>query len=497
MTDLATAPPPAGHNRPPVVAPTIEEIVDDLKRRYPELETKIAQFEASLAKFPKALTLADAEVAGALQDLLAQMRDQRAAWDGIRKSQKKPWDNAVKAVQNFFTKGQDKLDQLDSEWRPRYQVFLDLKTAENARKAEEAAEAQRKEAKRLADEAEAAAQRKLEAEAREADARKREDEARARAAAAEKEQREAEARAEAARAEERRLADEKRVRDRRQKEAEGSDLNLLRANMKGAERLHELAEAQEATEFETSELDNFIKSAGTVGARLLSATMLEPDETKDLFTMRTRLGELRQAVNDRHDAAERKRREKAAQDAEAAETAAAAERARKRAEEDAEAERTRLAREEAEAAAAAAKQAQKGAQADVRAARTDQRQAIAGQKAAGRDEKRLGTDAERADNRADRLERKVEESSDADHSRTRGDVSVGGITGRWIHQIEDEEALRTVCGPLGPHFTEDALSGAAYRWMAAHRDGFPKDAERVEGQLAGVVFIWERNVAIR
>jgi len=495
--------PTIGDNLAPVDPPANDAVLADLKRRYPQIDSKIKEFEDALGEYPTSLTLDNAEEAAALQDLLGQMRDARASWDGLRKSQKKPWDGIVKVVQNFFVSGQEKIEKLEEVWRPRYQVFLDLKTAENARKADEAAEAQRKEAERLAAEADAAAERKRKAEQAEAEARQREETARLAAELAERDRIAAEERAEAAKAEERRLADEKRERDNTEKAANALCLRETRALMKRAEQLNDLANADEATDAEIAELDGLVhagKAIGNLVSPVANSPLLDEDQKGQIETVRARLGELRKAINARFDAAERRRREKARKEAEAADAAAAALRAAARAKEDEEHRKAKEARDAADAAAVAAKAAQKAAQTDVRAARTDARGAAADQKAAGKDEKRLGVDAERAENRADRLERRNETMTDADHSQTRGELgTVGGIVGRWTYDLADEEALRAVCGPLGPYLTTDALGGAAYRWMGAHRDGFPdpKDSERVEGKLAGVVFIFERDVAIR
>ena len=62
----------------------------------------------------------------------------------------------------------------------------------------------------------------------------------------------------------------------------------------------------------------------------------------------------------------------------------------------------------------------------------------------------------------------------------------------------DEDALREVCGPLGPTFTEDALNGAAYRWMLARISGW-SGKERIEGKdigLPGVTFAYQQGTRI-
>ena len=498
MTDDTTALPPKTHNLPPIVAPVDTALLADLQSRYPEVPATLKDFEEALATYPAKLTLADEETAAALQDLLGKMKKTQSVWKAHRGSEKKPWDTLVKVVQNFFGKAEEKIDEHLEVWKPRYQAFLDLKEAENRRRAEAEAERQRAEAERARAEAAAAEERRLAAERAAEEARQRAELERQRAEEEARKRAEAEAAAERARAEEKRIAEEKRQREKAEKETNATNLRTIKAAMKEAEKLHTYAEAAEQTDEEAKKLDDMIRPGGTISALaapVVQSVLLDDDQKADIEAVRTRLNELRAAQNDRFDAKERKRREKLAKEAAEREAKEAAERAAKRAEEEAAIAKARAEREAQEAAAEAAKLAAKNAKAGARAAEDAAREHAAEGKGAAREQRENEKEADRAANRGDRLTRKIENSTDADFNRTRGDLgTVGSTTGRWGHEIVDEAALRAVCGPLGEHFTEDALSGAVYRWMVAHRTAFT--GERVEGALAGVVFVWERDVRI-
>jgi hypothetical protein len=194
---------------------------------------------------------------------------------------------------------------------------------------------------------------------------------------------------------------------------------------------------------------------------------------------------------------EAERRRKAEEEREAKEQAAAAERARLRKLDEERSAKAKADREAAEKEVEEAKASVKAAKAEVRASAADARDAFADQKSAAKDAKVLGDDADRTENRADRIERKLEKSTDADLSRTRGDLgTIGGLTRRWARIITDEAKLREACGPLGEHFTTDALEGASYFWMRAHQVAW-KGRERVENELPGVVFVYESDTTLR
>ena len=499
MSDL----PPKTHNLPPVAAPTDEEMMADLRARFPELEAEMAQFEKDLAGYPKKLTLQDAEVAQALQDLIGKMKKHKTILGAHKKTEKGPWTKIVNVVQNFFTTREEKIGGLLKEWGDVHEDYLQQKKDEAVRKAEEEAERQRQAAEAAQRDREAAETRAREAREREEAAQKAEQEARDRAAAEEARARAAWEAADAAAAEERRIADERKARERAEKETNADNLKKIRGYMKEAEKLHTSigTAGDEADDAEIQQLDALIKAGGIVGllsGPVVHSTLLDEAQTAEIGEVRARLGELRKAVGERLDAKERRRREKARKDEEVREAVLAEQRRKDR---EADEERSRLAREErekAETEAAAARQGQKDAQAEVRAARGEQREAFSEQKAAGKVAGKAGQEADRAANRADRIDRRLENSTDADLSRERGNLgTVGSLRRDWkCYLPDDETALRAVLGPLGPHFTTEALSGAAFHWMRAHQYGFT--GERVEpAELPGVLFAYETTVQIR
>ncbi len=488
-----------GGNRPPITPPAEADCRADLERRYPEIKTKLDEFEKALATYPQDIT--DSEVAESLQDLLGQMKKNQRAFKANRAAEKEPWNGVIKIVQNFFSKAEEKIDGWLEVWQPRYQAFLDRKAEEGRRAAEAEAEKQRFDAERLRKEAEAAEGRRVAAEKAAAEAAQREQQARERREDEERRAAEAKARAEAAAAEEKRLAEEKRQRDKAEREQNAANLREAKRLMKQAENLHLLAEGEEANADEIAGLDMMVRTGGTIGnlgTLLFHSALLSDDERAEVNAIRNRLHELRVAFNDRASAKERKRREKEHKAAEEQAAREAEERARIKAEEDAKLAAARAERERAEADAAAAKATARDTGKEISEARRERQGAASAATKAGREAGKLDTDADRTENRADRLDRRLGDSTDADFSRTRGDLgTVGSLTGMWKHDIQDEAALRAVCGPLGQHLTSDALSGAVYRWMVAHREGFPEDSERVtDPALPGVVFVWERTARI-
>jgi hypothetical protein len=209
---------------------------------------------------------------------------------------------------------------------------------------------------------------------------------------------------------------------------------------------------------------------------------------------------MRTALHDRLDA--KAKRKRAAEQKKADEEAAKAAEARRlqREEDDRKAAEARAAREKAEAEAAAAEEARKKSQAEAREARDDARDAVKDQKGAARDVKAHGVTADRAANAADRIEGYLDKATDAEIAGTlRGELGTrGSLTRRWTLKIVDEDALREACGPLGPTFTEDALNGAAYRWMLARISGW-SGKERIEGKdigLPGVTFAYQQGTRI-
>ncbi len=189
-----------------------------------------------------------------------------------------------------------------------------------------------------------------------------------------------------------------------------------------------------------------------------------------------------------------------AKKAEEAEAKAAEERRARRLADEEAAAVARAARQKAEAEAAKADEERRAAQGTAREARDEARGAVKEQKVASREVKAQETVADRAANAAEKIEDRLENASDAEIAGTlRGELGTrGSLTQNWTLRIDDDEALRAVLGPLGAHFTEDALNGAAYRWMRAHQAGWA-GRERVIGSevgLPGVVFAYQQGVRI-
>lgn len=490
-----------GHNSG-ITPPTDQELLDQLKEKYPDVVTRQAEFEAALAEYPKELTLADADRAAALQDLLGQIADHKSILAGRKKNEKGPWDKLVKVVTNLFTTAEDKLKALEAEWKPVHQHYMDLVKAEKIRKQEEEAERQRKkeeDARKAAAEAEA---RAAAAKAEEEAARRREEEARAAAEKAEREKKEAQERAEAAAAEEKRQAEERKKRERAEKDRNEENLRAIKRHMKDANRLHDAmgAAGDDAEQADIDQLDALIRPGGIISVLagpVADSHLLDDDQKAEVAETKTKLTEMRTALHDRLDAKAKRKRaaEQKKADEEAARQAEA--RQRQREEDDRKAAEARAAREKAEAEAREAEEARKAAQAEAREAREEARDAVKDQKVAGREQKAAEVTADRAANTADRIEGYLDKATDAEIAGTlRGELGTrGSLTRRWTLAIVDEEALREVCGPLGPTFTEDALNGAAYRFMLARISGW-SGKERVDGRdvgLPGVTFAYQQG----
>lgn len=491
---------PLGHNRGPVTAPSDQELLDDLKARFPELEKDFAEFQDALKTYPTELTLKDEETARALQDLLGKIKKHKSALAGQKKDEKKPWSALVNVVTNFFETADSKLGGMLEEWTPRHQAYMDLVKAENLRKANEEAERQRaiEESNRKA--AAEAEERRLAAEKAEAEARAREEQARRDAERAEADRKAAQERAAQAEAEERRLAAERKAREREEREIIEANLKAITRHLKTVATLHGQAEADEASDAELRELDGYIRPGGIISALatpVAGSLLLDEDQKNGLSHIKQLLETYRAASDARVGKRERTRRAKEAAEEEARQVAAAAERKRLRDEEEARQIAAREEREAAERQAAAGLRDMETARGQIREAKAETRSAQQEQKAAGKVERQAETDADRAANRADRIEYRLEKSTDAEIAGTlRGELGTkGSLTRRWTLKIVDEDALRAVCGPLGPTFTEDALNGAAYRWMLNRISGW-SGRERVEGELPGVVFAYQQGARI-
>lgn len=490
-----------GHNSG-ITAPNEQEVLDDLKTRYPDIDKRRAEFEAALAEYPKELTLADGDRAAALSDLLGQVADQKSILAGRLKTDKAPWKKALDVVTNFFKTSTEKLEAMQDEWKPVLQSYQDKVRAEKVRKQEEEAERQRKkeeDARKAAEEAEA---KRVAAEKAEAEARQAESDARAAQAKAEEDKRLAQEAAAAAEAEEKRLSDERKKRERAEKDRNEESLKAIKRHMKDATRLHDaMAEAgDDAEQADIDQLDALIRPGGIISVLagpIADSHLLDEEQKTDVAATREKLTEMRAALHQRLDAKEKRKRAAAQKAQEKADADAAEERRLKREADDAAAKVAREAKEKAEADAAAAEEARKKAQGDVREARADAQGAAKDQKVAGREVKAAEVTADRAANAADKIETYLDKATDAEIAGTlRGDLGTRtSLTRRWTLAIVDEEALRAASGPAGPHFTQDALNGAAYRWMLAHLGGW-SGKERVDGKevgLPGVTFAYQQG----
>lgn len=488
--------PTMGHNRPPVSAPADADVKADLETRYPEIKRELDDMEAALKTMPAVIE--DEETAKALTDNLGKIGKLQKSWKAFHTAEKKPWNTVIGIIKNFFANADEKLEAWDEKYRPILKVWQDKKEAEAVAAREAQIAREREEAERLRLQAEEAKMDLLYAEALKELAEYDERKAREKLERQEEERRQAEARAEAERIRLKEIEDAKKRADKEERDRNAESLKSIRRHMKDAEKLHTLAEADEANDDELTQLDNIIKPGGMISALAtpVNASLLLDDEQKaELAGIKIRLGEVRTAFEERSNKRERAKREKAR----LKEEAEAAERAEDRMWADAREELRlydqRKAREAADAETERLKQAERATKDEISEHRAAHRDAHASAKDAGRAAKVVGEQADRTENRADRLERRHEKATG--DGQQRGDFSaVSSQTGRWTANITDEDALRTVCGPLGAHFTETALQGAVFQWMVAHRDGF--EGERAtDPALPGVVFIWERGLAIR
>lgn len=503
----SAAPAPIGHNSGIAPPPTEQEFSDDLKVRFAvKIEARTEELAAALKEYPVELTLADADRAAALQDLIGQMKDHRSIVARHKKEEKGPWDKIVKVVQNYFLKADERLEAMLEDATPRHKAYMNRVLAENTRKQEAEAERLREAeaaARKRQEEAEAAAAKAAQEEAA---ARQREEDARAAEAKAKEDKAKAEEAALAAAAEEKRLADARKVRDREEKEANERGLRDLRRYLKEAEILHADAEGagDDVLDANVAKLDALIRQGGMIGAvagPLLESTLLDEDVRTEVEAARERLGVMRKALNAQFDAKEKRRRaaaEKKAQEEEAARAAIreTERKAQREAEETAEAE-AKTRREAAQKLRDDAAVAEQAAKVGGREARAEARDAASGQKAAGKVIKAAGAEAERASDRAEKIEDRLEHATDAEIAGTlRGELGTkGSLTRHWTLRIKNEEKLRAASGPAGPHFTADALNGAAYRWMLAHQAAW-KGLERVNGDevgLPGVIFAYQQG----
>lgn len=486
-TDIANK----GHNIPPVTPPSEQELLDDLNRRYPNVKTRCAEFVDAAKTFPDEIK--DDDTAGKVQALFKQMASETAAWSGQRKLEKGPWSTLADVAFNFFKTPEDTIKGWQTKLKDRHTAYGEVK-AERARiEAEEVLKSQREESERLAQVAREAEERKVAAEKAEREAREREEAAEREAVAAEQRRIDAEARARAAKDEEDRLAREKRERDAKARADRQADLKALASLVHTAQGLSE-NDVKDIIPAEDREyLGELLSTGGKIaalGQRLVADLELLPEiDRAKVQALRDTVRTLRDGFAERreHEATETKR---AQDEADRAEREAATAR---RLEREAEEEKLRLAREERlaeEALAAAAKQEKKDAQAEVREARTEQREARGDVREADKEARVTGAAAERTEARVDRMERKLDNATDADLSRTRGEHgTVGSLTGRWHVQSVDHNTvdLERLRGYLMPA----AIDAAVYRYMQANR------TQNEITPLTGAEFEWIPDSVIR
>lgn len=499
MNDTATISSGIGHNSGIIAPPEEAVLLADLERRYADVATDLDGFEAALKEFPKSLKLEDIETAAALQDLLGKLAKHRKRYGADKKSEKSIWDKPVKIIQNFFAKAEDKIKAWEEEWSPVHEAFLELKKADEKRKADEEAERQRKIAEEAQERARKAEEERLAKEEEARLAREAEEKARREKEEAEKAEREAKERRAAAEAEEKRIAEERKQRDREEKERNADGLKKIRDHMKDAETYHRLAEVEEAEDHELELLDVLVKPGGTISTiagPIANSHLLTDEQREKIAEVRERLTEMRAAQDARFNKREQKKREKARAEEEERQRIADLERQKQRQADEEAAAKARAEREKAEQEAEDAKERKRKAAEDAKAAEAEAKGRIQDARVAGREVKHAAGEADRAENRADRADRRAGQTTDAEFSRLRGDYgTVGSLSGRWKHEITDDAALRATLPELGAHFTDDALSGAVYRWMAAHRDGWDRQQKtRITDALPGVLFYWETEV---
>lgn len=494
MSDQAT--PGLGHNRGPITPPSETEALADLKARFPNVEVKFRELEEAFNSAPKRIE--NDEDAGKVQDLYRSMVEFADDWDESRKKEKKPWDKIGKIVQNFFSTPIEKLKDKDTGYAPllrkRHTEYSEIKAEAARKEAERLAEIQRKEAERLRAEAEAAEQRRIEAERLQREAEEREAKALAEEAAAKERRRLADEAAERARAEEKRIAAEKAERERGEKEAAKKALREAEKLIKEANGLFSVTEGDEEAEA-NPRLDEIVRRDGALAQAIGPAMwshLLTAAEMEDRDAILARALEIRRADMARLDAKARKKKEAEERKRQAEDEKLAAQRKAAREADEARAAEARRQREEAEADATKAKQEAKDARKDVRAAQGDQDDAADAGRAAEREGRQIGGQADKVERRADRLDNKLATSSDADMSRTRGDYSVGSLSGRWSPRVVDRDELVKTLGLLGPYLNPDAVDAALTKYMRQHQGEWAdkRKAEIVSGLIPGVLFDW-------
>lgn len=488
------------HNQPPITIPTDEQMLAELQKRFPEIDKRLEEWEKAFAGFPADIPLEQEDVAKELQDLLSQVRKESKTWtDSFQKNEKKPINALLKVVGNFFTGRAEKAEKMIEKHGPTHETFL-LRKADSERKKAEAAAELAREQERVAREAKEKAEAEQKAaEERATEQRRQEEQSRLAAEKAKKDKEEAEERARLAAEKEKAEKAAKAAKDREEKEQNNAALRDIRAHMREANKLHDLVSADEASEDELKRQDELTRAGGiisTLATPVAASLLLDDEQVAYMADLKTSLTSMRAAFGATLGKREATKREKARLEEDKRQEELAAKRRQEQADEDAHLAATRKEREAEEAKVEAAKEEKRKADEAARQARDQAAEETRTAKQAGRDARDHGADADRSGNRADRTENRLERSTEADLSRTRGDRgSVGGLARHWKRYVVDEDALRAVCGPLGPFLTIDTLEAACTNWMRAHQAGFT--GERVEvPELPGVVFAYETEARI-
>lgn len=437
--------PGIGHNLGPdlLTPPTVENIGLDLAKRYPDVAKRLKELEGAAKKVPKELKTEDD--ATATQDLLRQLAVAKKQWGAARGVEKEPWQTVADAVFGFFKKPEDTVAGLINDIKPRHTEWLAAKAAREKAERERKANEERERARLAEEEARAAEARARKAEQDEREAREREAEAIRREDEAREDRMWAEARAELAKWEERKALERKAEREEQDRRERTADKKLLTVLTREANALSKKDDDDTLTEDERARYKALIGRNGEI--RMLQIRLERAEEG---ILTREQRNELRaEEANLNRLQAEREKNQRKA--------------------------------EEAARRARAAVSVQSDARAEVREARSEVREAT-------RDANLFDQQAERSDSRADRIERRLNSATDADLSRTRSNVTVGSLTGRWEFEVLDRDAipLERLRGYLHP----DAIDAAITLYARDNRteQGIPP--------LEGVKFHWVKDSRI-
>lgn len=162
-----------GNNQPPS---DIEIIGESVKRVHPESIAKAERLIAEAAeRIPEEIN--DDETAGKVGDFVKQLTAAKKDLEGIRVMEKEPYLVKSRAVDGFFKRFTEKLDQAKEKASEPLGAYKDRKDAEIRRQREEEARRQRYEAEAKLKEAERLRQEAEELRKKQAEERRQKDEA--------------------------------------------------------------------------------------------------------------------------------------------------------------------------------------------------------------------------------------------------------------------------------------------------------------------------------